>query len=47
MRRAGQRLAPSFPKESPDYDPFDADRWAEITDPGDPDYLRGTAMGRD
>jgi hypothetical protein len=24
----------------------DVDRWAETTDPDDPDYLRGTAMGR-
>jgi hypothetical protein len=26
---------------------MDSDYWAEITDPDDPDYLRGTAMGED
>ena len=39
--------ATSLPDEPVEYDPFNADRWAEITDPDDPDYLRGTAMGRD
>lgn len=35
------------PDGSPEHDPFNADRWAEITDPDDPDYLAGTAMSRD
>lgn len=36
---------PPVPSQRP-YDPFDADRWAEATDPDDPDYLAGTAMSR-
>ena len=44
-------FAEPLPPESPvpsqrPYDPFDADHWAEVTDPDDPDYLAGTAMSR-
>jgi len=40
--------ASESPAETPrPYDPFNADHWAEVTDPDDPDYLRGTAMSRD
>ena len=44
-------FAEPLPPESPvpsqrPYDPFNADHWAEVTDPDDPDYLAGTAMSR-
>jgi hypothetical protein len=42
-----QRATLAARQQPAQYDPFNADHWAEITDPDDPDYLRGTAMGRD
>jgi hypothetical protein len=42
------RIAESIgPSLSRPFDPFNADRWAEATDPDDSDYLQGTAMARD
>lgn len=42
----GWRFWGTLPDSVPS-DPFNADVWAEETDPDSPDYLYGTAMGRD
>lgn len=46
LKRELGRLEPPRPEPRP-FDPFDADMWAEATDPDDPFYLYGTAMMRD